>query len=59
MITHEITMNDGEHVAETVILLTGKTIKAVVQELGFFNDNYIAKYDNHKLVWKGNCGMEY
>ena len=59
MITHEITMNDGEHVAETVILLTGQTIKAVVQELGFFNDNYIAKYDNHKLVWKGNCWMEY
>ena len=59
MITHEITINDGEHVAETVILLTGQTIKAVVQELGFFNDNYIAKYDNHKLVWKGNCWMEY
>ena len=59
MITYEITMNDGEHVAETVILLTGQTIKAVVQELGFFNDNYIAKYDNHKLVWKGNCWMEY
>ena len=59
MITYEITMNDSEHVAETVILLTGKTIKAVVQELGFFNNNYIAKYDNHKLVWKGNCWMEY
>ena len=59
MITHEITMNDSEHVAKTVILLTGKTIKAVVQEIGFLNDNYIAKYDNHKLVWKGNCWMEY
>ena len=44
---------------ETVILLTGQTIKAVVQEIGFFNNNYIAKYDNHKLVWKGNCWMEY
>ena len=44
---------------ETVILLTGKTIKAVVQEIDFLNDSYIAKYDNHKLVWKGNCWMEY
>ena len=44
---------------ETVILLTGQTIKAVVQEIGFLNDNYIAKYDNHKLVWKCNCWMEY
>ena len=44
---------------ETVILLTGQTIKAAVQELGFHFNNYLAKYDNHKLVWKGNCWMEY
>lgn len=44
---------------ETVILLTGQTVKAVVQEIGFFHNNYLAKYDNRKLVWKGNCWMEY
>ena len=43
---------------ETVILLTGQTVKAV-QEVGFFYNNYLAKYDKHKLVWKGNCWMEY
>ena len=44
---------------ETVILLTGQTIKAAVQELGFHCNNFLAEYDNHKLVWKGNCWMEY
>ena len=44
---------------ETVILLTGQTIKAEVQEISFSFDNYLAKYGNHKLVWKGNCWMEY
>ena len=44
---------------ETVILLTGQTIKAAVQEIGFHFNNYLAKYDNHRLVWKGNCWMEY
>lgn len=44
---------------ETVILLTGQTIKAEVQELGFHCNNFLAKYDNHNLVWKGNYWMEY
>ena len=44
---------------ETVILLTGQTVKAAVQELGFHYNNFLAKYDNHKLVWKGNCWMVY
>lgn len=44
---------------ETVILLTGQTLKAAVQEIGFFYNNFLAKYENHKLVWKDNCWMEY
>lgn len=44
---------------ETVILLTGQTIKAAVQEIGFICNDYFAKYEQHKLVWKGNCWMEY
>jgi hypothetical protein len=44
---------------ETIILLTGQTIKGKVKELGFHFNNYLAKYEEHNLVWKGNCWMEY
>lgn len=44
---------------ETIILLDGRTIKEVVKEIGFHFNNYFAKYNEHKLVWKGNCWMEY
>ena len=46
-------------VKSTIILLTGQTVQGVVTELGFHLNNYLAKYQEHKLVWKGNCWMEY
>lgn len=47
------------NVIETILLLDGRTIKGVVKELGFHFNNYFAKYNEHKLVWKGNMWMEY
>lgn len=44
---------------ETVILLTGQTISVCVVEIGFRYNEYLAKYGEHKLKWKGNCWMEY
>lgn len=44
---------------ETIILPTGSTIQAPVEELGFHFNNYFGKYNDHKLIYKGNCWMEY
>lgn len=46
-------------IKELIIFLDGTSRKDIVQELGFIKNNYFAKYEHHKLVWKGNCWMEY